>query len=494
MEYLRETFREHKRLIIAVVVLFVIGVLYAFLGGNGEPDFETEIMKRTTVRQVVEETGAIESIREADLSLEQTGKVASVLVEKGDIVSDGDSLILLDQSEQQANLLSAEANLRVEEATLADMKTNAEGATQLSSELSTIKELQEQLVENAYAKLLSDGLVAEPDNDTFTQTPPVISGRYSGPPGAYRAALHRGSQWTDYEVSVFGLETIRSIDVSDTAITPLGTRGLFISFSDPVVGYMDTRWTVALPNTKSSLYVQNYNAYVAAKESAEAAITETEVNTEKIKSQEARVEQARAAVTVAQVQLSKRTLRAPFSGIVTDVHVTEGEVVSASTPIVSLISDNDYEIVVDIPESDIAHVSVGDLAVITFDAYEDETFTAMVSFITPSAKVVDGVSSLETTLQFDEVDERIRAGLSADVEILAEQRFDVFAVPGRAIILEEGGKFVRVVENGVFIKVPVETGLRGSDGLVEIVSGLSEGDEVVTFISQAVLEAYEASR
>ena len=488
-------YAQHKTIIwIGVVFIVLIGIYFG-TRDSSDGSIETQTVERVTVRRFVEETGVIKSAREADLSLAQTGQVASILVVRGDAVSAGDVLVRLDQSEQQANLLSARAQLKVEEATLADMKANAEGSTESSSDLSITKKQQQVLIENTYTKLLSEGLVAEPTNDGFIQTPPIISGRYTGPEGTYNIDLHRGSQWKDYEISVFDLETVRGIEINNTTLSPLGTRGLFVSFPDPAVDYMDTRWTVTIPNTQSSSYLANYNAYIAAKESGKVAVAQAEVNIEKIRSQEARVEQARAAVAVAQAQLSKRTLRAPFSGIITDVHVTEGEVVSPTTLIVSIISDNSYEIVVDIPESDIAHVSVEDTAVVTFDAYDDEVFTAHVIFITPSAKVVDDVSTFEATLRFDDTDERIRAGLSADVEILAAERMNTLAVPSRAVIERNNrDKFVRVVENGSFVEVSVQTGLRGSDGLVEIIHGLVEGDEVITFISEESLKAYEAGK
>jgi len=487
-----EFYAQHKTIVWVGVVLIVLISAFFLMRDGDDKSIETQVVERVTVQRVVDETGVIESPQEADLSLEKTGQVASILVVRGDVVSVGDVLVRLDQSEQQANLLSAQAKLKVEEATLADMKANAEGSTEPSSDLSITKKQQELLIENAYTKLLSGGLVAEPANTTFTQTPPAISGRYAGLEGMYIINLHRGSQWIDYEISVFGLETVRGIEISNTALSPLGTRGLFISFSDPVVDYMKTRWIVTIPNTQSSSYLANYNAYIAAKESGEVTVAGTEVNVEKIRSQEARVEQARAEVITAEAQLSKRTLRAPFSGIITDIHATEGEVISPATPIASIISDGRYEVVVDIPESDIAHVSVKDVATVTFDAYDDIVFTAHVTFVTPSAKVVDEVSTFETTLQFDKVDERIRVGLSADVEILAAERVDVLAIPSRAVIERDNGeKFVRVAENGSLTEVSVRTGLRGSEGLIEIKNGLSEGDEIVTFISEETLRAYE---
>lgn len=128
-------YTRHKILTWVVIICIALAGTYFGMRDGSDGSVETQVVEPTTVRQFVDETGVIESAREANLSLEQTGKVASVLVAKGSVVSAGDTLVLLDQSEQQANLLSARAQLRVEEATLADMVANAEGLTGSDSDL-----------------------------------------------------------------------------------------------------------------------------------------------------------------------------------------------------------------------------------------------------------------------------------------------------------------------------------------------------------------------
>ena len=110
------------------IVLIVGGVL--LLGGKGETQFETEIVNLTKITQIVSETGVIKSSQKADLSLEQSGKVTSVLVEKGSVVFAGDILIQLDTSLQSVNILSAKAQLRAEEASLAGLLENAINGSQ----------------------------------------------------------------------------------------------------------------------------------------------------------------------------------------------------------------------------------------------------------------------------------------------------------------------------------------------------------------------------
>ncbi|MDO8520699.1 MAG: hypothetical protein Q7S52_01155 [bacterium] len=80
-----------------------------------------------------------------------------------------------------------------------------------------------------------------------------------------------------------------------------------------------------------------------------------------------------------------------------------------------------------------------------------------------------------------ENDERIRSGMTANIEIATDRRDGVLVIPSRSVTTNNGAKYVRTFENGIAIEKSVELGLRGSDGVVEVLSGLSEGEQVITF-------------
>ena len=81
-------------------------------------------------------------------------------------------------------------------------------------------------------------------------------------------------------------------------------------------------------------------------------------------------------------------------------------------------------------------------------------------------------------------DERIKSGMTANIGILADERHNVIAIPGRAVVVKNGDQIVRVVIDGEIEERKVITGLRGSDGTVEVVKGLNEGDKVITFVEE----------
>jgi len=214
----------------------------------------------------------------------------------------------------------------------------------------------------------------------------------------------------------------------------------------------------------------------------ELQVKQAELN---VSSQKAQVKQAAAAVESVQSQLSKMTLRTPIDGVITKQESKVGEIASPNVVLASVISQADFEIKANVPEVDIAKVKVGDLADVTLDAYSsDDIFKARVASINPAETIIEGVATYEIILSFIEKDQRIKSGMTADMDILTEKKENVLIIPSRAVANKNGGKFVEVlIENPdkkeIVSEVTVETGLRGSDGQIEIIKGIEPGDKVV---------------
>ncbi len=207
---------------------------------------------------------------------------------------------------------------------------------------------------------------------------------------------------------------------------------------------------------------------------------------EQVSAQRAKVKSAEANVQNIQAQLDKTLLKSPIQGVVTLQDAKVGEIVAADTKITSLISEALFEIEANIPEADIAKIKINDKAKVTLDAYGNEViFEAEVISIDPAEKVIEGVATYKTTLRFIGGENNIRSGMTANLDIKTAARQNILAVPQRSVVTVGGKKTVKVLsDNGAVKEILVETGLRGSDGNIEIISGLKEGDKVITFISE----------
>ncbi len=206
---------------------------------------------------------------------------------------------------------------------------------------------------------------------------------------------------------------------------------------------------------------------------------------EQIANQEAKLEQAEANVKNIEAQLAKTILVAPISGIVTKQDAKTGEIAAAGTPIVSIISESQFEIEANIPEADIAKVKVGNQARVTLDAYGSDTyFNVSVVKIDPGETIIEGVATYKTTFQFLQKDERVKSGMTANIDILTDRRENVISIPQRAVLSQNGDKIVKISEGKDIKEVKVKTGLRGVDGNIEIIEGISEGDKIIVSIKE----------
>jgi len=201
-----------------------------------------------------------------------------------------------------------------------------------------------------------------------------------------------------------------------------------------------------------------------------------------IVSQKAQIKQAESNVNNFEIQLTKSAIRSPINGIITKQDAKIGEIISANLTIVSLMSENKFQIEANVAEVDIAKIKIDNNAKITLDAYgSDVLFRAKIVSIDPAEIIIEGVPTYKVTLLLTEEDGRLKSGMTANIDILAQSKENIIAIPQRAVITKDtGDKAVQILLNDNTIKeVPVKTGLRGSDGNIEITEGLNEGDKIV---------------
>ncbi len=423
--------------VLALVVLFS----WFFIFKDDGNKLETLTVQAGEFVQEVSVSGKVVAAQNVDLTFPETGRVASISVKVGDTVFAGQSLAALALGTLSSDLRAAEIDLE------------------------EVRKEQMTLVASAYRDLLSEGLAVIPSSSQNSIEAPTITGLYDGPEGSYKVQIKHGSQATldEHELRTFGLENTPSVEVEQDGPTPLGTRGLFISFSDDLNLYDDTSWYVDVPNTKSSSYLANYNAYQEAQRARDKAILNAEADVARNKT-----------------EIGERILRAPFTGIVTAVDIEIGGLASANEAAISLISADTLQIESFVPEINVSLLKVGEEAEVTLDAYgTEQIFNAIVVAVDPAETVRDGVSTYRTILEFKNKDSRIKSGMTANVVITAERRDNVISIPQGVVTSRDGKKFVKILVGGEAAEREVTTGSVSSLGSIEIKSGLSPGDIVI---------------
>jgi len=199
---------------------------------------------------------------------------------------------------------------------------------------------------------------------------------------------------------------------------------------------------------------------------------------------QAKIDQANAALNLAQVNVNETIIIAPINGTIVKKNYEVGEQVSMSMPVFEMIGQSKLQIEVDIPESDIAKIKTSQKVVITLDALSDEElFDGTIVFIDPAETIIQDVVYYKVKVQLSNLDKRIKSGMTANTLIVTDKRDEALWVPSRVIKTRDGKKYVPILENGISLDKHVTTGLRGDQG-IEITSGLHEGEEIITFVKE----------
>ena len=190
--------------------------------------------------------------------------------------------------------------------------------------------------------------------------------------------------------------------------------------------------------------------------------------------------------------LSKLRLIAPQDGTITFIDGEVGDLAQGGmfNPSVLLkLSDlSKMEVYVNVNENDIADISIDDPAIIEVDAYDGRKFKGRVKEVAYASSVSSGgsqqqVTNFQVKIQMLEVVEGMRPGMSATVDIITADKSNVISIPIQSLTssrsMKKGTNVVFIYNNGIVNERVVETGIVG-DRDYEIVSGLEEGDEIVT--------------
>jgi HlyD family secretion protein len=496
-----------------IVILFVLG--YILLFRSSTPSGDIVKVERGTVTQEVRITGNTKPLESVNLAFELGGKIVVTNVVVGNHVFPGQILASLDQNQLLAQRAEQQANIESEQAKLQEMRKGsrpedvqikqaalAKANQDLDSEYQGIPDA----ISNAYIKADDairkqiDTLFQNADNQSVQLSFSVNDAQLKNNLESNR--LTASSYLNDWKNELSGLSNTNSRDTLDKALAHANERLTFFQnfLADLMTGVnkslalsasqIDTykanvttaRTNVNTVLTSINTVVQNISTKKLAIKQSEADLNRTLAGDtpESIEAQVAQVKQAEAKAQGTEAQLQKTILRAPFSGIVTKQDAKVGEIASPNTPLVSLISDGKLEIEANVPEADIGKVMAGNTVLITIDAFPGETFTGKIRYIDPAETIVDGVTNFKTKINFDKIDPRLKSGLTTNLVIKTLEKNNVLILPHYAITENSDGAFVEKKQGDQTTRVTITIGLRGQDGKVEILSGVAEGDTVIS--------------
>lgn len=296
-----------------------------------------------------------------------------------------------------------------------------------------------------------------------------------GPPAVETAPVQTGSIAREIEVTGT-VEPLRSVGVNAQAAGALVAvnveEGSYVQ-RGAVMARLDAREVEAQVESARANWEVARDAFARAQQLRERQVI-TQAEYDAARAAEA---SARASLDQLRTRIGYAVVRAPASGVVTEKLVEVGGVVGAQTRLFTIAEVSTLVSRVGVSELDLAALREGQSARVMLDAYPGRQFQGRIRRIFPSADPTTRLVPVEVALT-GEAATAARPGFLARVAFALGARDGVLLVPASAVVGQAGAQQVFVVENGKAQRRPVETGL-SSEGRVEIVGGLREGEAVV---------------
>jgi HlyD family secretion protein len=199
------------------------------------------------------------------------------------------------------------------------------------------------------------------------------------------------------------------------------------------------------------------------------------------------VSQAAANVELAKTALARAVVVAPFAGTVLTTTVEVGETTAPGAPLLQLADVSELHVDAEIDEADLGRVKVGMPADVSLDAFPGERIRGTLREIAPSVtRDLKGGRSVGIEIALP-ADDRLRVGMSADVDVIVAVHEHVLFVPPSAVQGRGAERVVYVVKDGVAAKRTIEVGISTWEA-VEVTSGLDEGEPVIASLAAAPVQ------
>ena len=445
------SFSKRTYILIAgsAIVLLVLIVAFA-IPRLTTPDasanaLETAPIRRGTLVATVSATGAVSPLREAQMAFSATGPLTQLNVKQGDIIKTGQLLAQLDTRALEFQLAQSEASLSSAQTQLDKLKNPSPADVSAAKASVASAEAALAQVQNPTQ---NDLIMAKADLDHAKAAVDQAQAAYDRVGGASNPFIAMAPQSLTLQQASSDYQ--KALAVFNSKINP----------SDSQLKQAQS----ALEQARSQL-------------SRLANPTATD-----LQGAQAGIDQARATRDLAKAQLDNAIIRAPFEGIVTHIDFDLGSFVPAGRVLLGVADASKLQVDVNIDETDIPRVQVGQAVSIGLDAYPDATLNAQVTDVAATATTIQGVVNYVVTASLNPTDVPVKIGMTANANIVVANKDNVLLVPNRAVRAANNTHYVTVQKApGQTQEVEVKLGL-ANEQETEVLNGLSEGQQVVTSI------------
>lgn len=524
-----------KRAIVFVLIVLVVmvGIGYVALRGKmgaAQPKGpDTATVTRGDLSLKVIETGTIDAVKAVEVRSRASGRLAQLLVDEGDTVEQGQLIAVIDPQEVELVMEQNEAQLRGAQSAVARTSVEIEQrrVTSQAALVQAEKRLEQLRVELEAQPTLSAASVRQAEaalSAAKQERERLVSTVHPNRRTASRQAVDEAQASFDTarreydrlrDLESKGFVAGRALDsarlqfdlakyrldaAKDNHARLENELRLELAKADESIKQANADFDRAQANTiQDTVKRREYESAAAAVAQARASLKDVEVlRQSKIQSQ-ATTAQLGSVLRDTRRQLKETRIVAPMSGVVTKRYLEVGELVtalsafSAGTAVVRIEDRRSMRVKLNVNEIDVARLGLDMGARIDVDAIPDKTLNGHVTKIAPASTALsagaqgaaaaagaDAVVKYEVEIVLDQLDPKLRSGMSAKCTLEVQSRKNVLQLPLEYVGKDKDGRFVMLAPKSKEDKpkrVSVRVGI-SSAALVEIVEGLKEGDKV----------------
>ncbi len=524
-----------KRALVFVAIALVVFVAIGYVALQGKMQgAQTKGPAGATVTRgdlslKVIETGTIDAVKAVEVRSRASGRLKTLLVEEGDLVTQGQLIAVIDPQEVELIEEQNEAQLRGAQSAIArttveieQRRVTAQAALvqaekrleQLRVELGAQPTLSRAAVRQAEAALASArqererlmssshpnrrtamNQTVDEDRASFETARREYDRLRDLESKGYVAGRALDSAKLQYDLSRFRLQA--AVDNQNRLEAELR---LEISKAEESIKQATADLDRATANTiQDTVKRREYEAAVASVAQARAALKDVEVLKHSRSQGQATAAQLSSVLRDTRRQLRETRIVAPMSGVVTKRYMEVGELVtalsafSAGSPVVRIEDRNSMRVTLNVNEIDVARLALGMGAKIDVDAIPDKTLNGRVTKIAPASNALsaaqgqaaaasaEAVVKYEVEIVLDRVDPKLRSGMSAKCTLEVVSRKNALQLPLEFVGKDKDGRFVMIAPAKKDAKATRQTVRVGisSGALIEILDGVKEGDKVV---------------
>jgi HlyD family secretion protein len=450
-----------KKIFIALGVILALAIVgyfaYPFIQNMLNPAdtksmYQTEAARQGSLTAYIDATGQVRANQTASIAWQTSGRVANVLVAKGQLVESDAVLAELSQTSLSQGIIMAQADLISAKDALEEVMNNSEARANAQLALVQAQKEVDDLEKESRSKLF---------RRASQETIDIA-----------RANLINANEALDGAEEIYNQVKGRG---DEDPVYAAGLSQYARARQEQTKAEYNLRYVQELPDP---LDVEEVYTKV---DQAKAKLLAAKEDWERIKDgpHPDDIAAAQARVDAAQATLDMAHLTAPFGGTVTKVDIKNGDLVAAGKAAFEISDLTRLLVDVEVSEVDINRIQIDQPVSLTFDGIPDVQYSGFVSDVAGSGNAAAGAVNFTVTVEIAEPDASIRPGMTAAVNIAVNQLDNVLLIPSRAVRTMNNQRIVWVLKDNVPMTVDVTLGF-SSNNYTQISEGeLKEGDLII---------------